>query len=178
MSKGGHLSLRGLLKARRREPDSGSFAAAKYLAALQDRKSRYLWMHPLETKNAYEVTRAYKQMFEQAREGCRGASGAEGRPGGRLQKHGVPGHALWRPRACNRRQNSGNTTQVDSTIGRWREAERWFDFILTATEALNNKDLRPLRGATPAQALKDYENQLLRFTQSEKDFDDLQRSQR
>ena len=35
-----------------------------------------------------------------------------------------------------------------------------------------------MRGATPAQALKDDENPLLRYTQSEKAFEDMQKSQK
>ena len=38
----------------------------KYVAALQDRASRYLWTRPLETKSAKDVTKAYKEMFEEA----------------------------------------------------------------------------------------------------------------
>ena len=65
---------------------------------------------------------------------------------------------VWRPKTGRMRENYGNTAQLDSTIGRWREAlrrerggdERWFDYIPQATEAVNNKELRPLRGATPA----------------------------
>ena len=137
------------------------------------------------------MTQAYREIFEEAKadgmeppqelNGDLEAAFKSERFQNMLRDQGT----IWRPKTGNKRENLGNTAQLDSTIGRWREAlrrerggdERWFDYIPQATEAVNNKDLRPLRGATPAQALKDDENPLLRYTQSEKAFEDMQKSQ-
>ena len=48
------------------ENPEGIREGIKYVAALQDRASRYLWTRPLETKSAKDVTKAYKEMFEEA----------------------------------------------------------------------------------------------------------------
>ena len=83
---------------------------------------------------------------------------------------------IWRPKTGTKRENLGNTAQLDSAIGRWRRALRtqrigdakWFEYIDVATEAVNQKSSRSLRGATPADAFDDEEAPLLAFQQSEK----------
>ena len=86
---------------------------------------------------------------------------------------------IWGPKTSTKRENLGNTAHLDSMIGKWRRALRkerigdakWSNYIDVATEAVNQKSSRPLRNATPADALDDEENPLLAFQQSEKAYE-------
>ena len=121
----------------------GRREGVKYVAALQDRASRYLWTRPLETKSARDVTRAYREMFAEARrDGMEPPQELNGDleaafKSAEFQNMLRDQDTVWRPKTGTKRENLGNTAQLDSTIGRWREAlrrerggsERWFDFI-------------------------------------------------
>mgnify|MGYP006260491977 FL=1 len=89
------------------------------------------------------MTQAYREIFEEARadgmeppqelNGDLEAAFKSERFQNMLRDQGT----IWRPKTGNKRENLGNTAQLDSTIGRWREAlrrerggdERWFDYI-------------------------------------------------
>ena len=108
----------------------GRREGVKYVAALQDRASRYLWTRPLETKSARDVTRAYREMFAEARrDGVEPPQELNGDleaafKSAEFQNMLRDQDTVWRPKLGTMRENFGNTAQLDSTIGRWREALR------------------------------------------------------
>ena len=52
---------------------------------------------------------------------------------------------------------------------------KWYEYIDFATEAVNQKSSRSLRGATPADAFDDEEAPLLACQQSEKAYENLRK---
>ena len=91
---------------------------------------------------------------------------------------------MFRPKSGVSRGSYGNTAQLGSQIGRWREqlrtirgpAEEWWRHADEATEAVNEQANSGLRNSTPAQAM-DPDNALLQFTQLEHASENLQKSE-